>query len=92
MKLFCEKSTNIIIYAVDDGTNVEWEDGMLVFPDFRDGFFTEGDGGDVETNLQVYEDVSDLPENWTGRKYKYQNGQFVLNPDWIDPLLEEDPQ
>lgn len=88
MKLFCEKSTNIIIYVVEDDVNVEWKDGMLQFSDFRDGFFTEGDGDQVESNLQVYEYVEAIPEDWIGRKYKYENESFVLNPDWEDPAEE----
>jgi hypothetical protein len=41
-----------------------------------------------ENNSTVFSNIS-APENWTGNKYIYDNNQFILNPNWVEPEVVE---
>ena len=36
-----------------------------------------------DTNASLIENVTP-PQDWIGNKYKFENDEFVINPDWVD--------
>jgi len=47
--------------------------------------------GDLNTgNATVHEGVTNAPDDWTGDKYFYDGATWTLNPDWVDPTLEDE--
>lgn len=47
------------------------------------------DGIDA-TNYSLVENVTP-PKDWARNKYLYADSEWVLNPDWIEPV-DEDPE
>lgn len=42
------------------------------------------------SNTQKYLNVI-APTDWTGSKYMFDGADWMLNPNWIDPVIEEEP-
>ena len=40
-------------------------------------------------NTTLHEGVV-APEDWSGCKYFYRDSLWTLNPDWVEPVLEEE--
>lgn len=40
-------------------------------------------------NSQAYTDVTP-PEDWVGNKYLFDGVTWSVNPDWIDPAIEQE--
>ena len=40
------------------------------------------------SNSVVYKDVT-APTDWIGDKYMFDGTNWTLNPDWVDPTLEQ---
>ena len=68
----------------------EFQESVYLFPDFIPIRFEEDLGQwwiqdkmieDIPHFYTLHEDV-DEPKNWYKKKYKYEDGQWHLNPDW----------
>ena len=47
--------------------------------------------GDLNsTTVTVTDNVTNAPEDWTGNKYTFDGTTWTLNPDWVDPTLDEE--
>lgn len=47
--------------------------------------------GDLnERNASIYT-VKDAPDDWAGEKYFYREGGWLLNPDYVEPVIEQEP-
>ena len=79
MKALIEKSTNLVKYV--------WE--TLEFIDERQ---TQADwfifGTDWSGNC-IIKKVTNIPEDFVWNKYKYIDWGFELNPDYIEPELDD---
>lgn len=56
--------------------------------EYNDKFFKVG-GCFFEKKYFSYAEVDNVPEEVIPEKYCYVNGEFVLNPDWVEP---EEPE
>ena len=46
--------------------------------------------GDLSsTTVTVTDNVTNAPADWTGNKYFFDGTAWTLNPDWVDPTLED---
>jgi hypothetical protein len=47
--------------------------------------------GDLNsTTVTVTDNVTNAPDDWTGNKYFFDGTTWTLNPDWVDPTLDEE--
>ena len=47
--------------------------------------------GDLNsTTVTVTDNVSNAPADWTGNKYFFDGTSWTLNPDWVDPTLDDE--
>ena len=80
MKTIVETSTGVSVYLFNDEAAPEITEAHVVF---------NGDIVDVQlnsTNASIVENISP-PENWIGRKYILNNGEWSQNPN--DPTLTQ---
>lgn len=78
MKTLVEKETNVSVHLFNEDTLVNINEA---------GFQVDGQDLDTEYNTNNAEIISSesVPDDWYGKKYKYVNGEWVLNPN--DPIL-----
>jgi hypothetical protein len=80
MKTIVETSTGVSVYLFNDEAAPEITETHVVF---------NGDVVDVQlnsTNASIVENISP-PEDWIGRKYILNNGEWSQNPK--DPTLPQ---
>lgn len=47
--------------------------------------------GDLnDSNVTIYDGIT-APDDWRGEKYLYVDGEWLLNPDYIEPVIEQEP-
>jgi hypothetical protein len=47
--------------------------------------------GDLNsTTVTITDNVTNAPDDWTGNKYFFDGTTWTLNPDWVDPTLDEE--
>ena len=47
--------------------------------------------GDLNsTTVTVTDNVTNAPDDWTGNKYTFDGTTWTLNPDWVDPTLDDE--
>jgi len=47
--------------------------------------------GDLNsTTVTVTDNVTNAPADWTGNKYFFDGTTWTLNPNWVDPTLEDE--
>lgn len=95
MKTIIENATDLSQSIYEDSTQVVIDENGTKVSVFRDNM-----GDIVETNTFIdeidssnyflVEDVTP-PEDWASNKYMYAETEWVLNPDWIEPV-DEDPE
>ena len=42
-------------------------------------------------NVTIYDGIT-APDDWRGEKYLYVDGEWLLNPDYIEPVIEQEPE
>lgn len=81
MKTLIDNITKESKYVWADTTSVTLSESTTYTPDFNIGDMNS-------TNATLVENVTP-PEDWAGCKYLYDNGTWILNPNWIDPNIPE---
>jgi|9_EtaG_2_1085328.scaffolds.fasta_scaffold11751_2 hypothetical protein len=86
MKLIVENSTGLVKWALEDDKRVLMADEHLEI----------GEEGNLmkvichsNKDCCLIENVTNTPDDWFGNKYKYINGNWSLNPTFIDPRPSE---
>jgi hypothetical protein len=47
--------------------------------------------GDLNsTTVTVTDNVTNAPDDWSGNKYTFDGTTWTLNPDWVDPTLDDE--
>ena len=78
MKIIVEKETNIVKYAgdeyeIDSGNIKVSQAGQLKFII-----------GDMNSSNATCVEVDDIPNDFFGEKYLFQNNNFVINPKYTE--------
>ncbi len=84
MKTVIETATNISKYIFDDAHDLTMTATNITCPHFIIGDMNS-------TNATITEDVTP-PEDWAGCKYTLDGNTWALNPDWVEPTDETDPE
>ena len=86
MKTIVETSSGLSKYLLaDDVTITATADHITVGDPAQ---FIIGDLN--STTVTVTDNVTNAPEDWTGNKYTFDGTTWTLNPDWVDPTLDEE--
>lgn len=81
MKTIIENSTDISKYIFEDDVEITLDESTITTPDFTIADMNS-------SNATVVEGVTP-PADWVGCKYLYADSEWVLNPDWIEPVYED---
>ena len=85
MKTIVETATGLSKYLLaDDVAIVSNADNIVVGDPAK---FIIGDLN--STTVTITENVTNSPEDWSGNKYFFDGTTWTLNPDWVDPTLED---
>lgn len=87
MKIIVRNENNACHYVFQDTDEIVFEENIITTPNF-----IIGDLGSSTATL--FQDITDLPEDWENGKYLYDQSAespWSLNPDWVDTTAAEDP-
>lgn len=84
MKTIIENATNLSKYLLADDVEIVSNPDSIVVG--NPAQFVVADLN--STNSTIYESVT-APSDWNGNKYFFDGTDWTLNPDWVDPALEE---
>lgn len=73
---------NISLYLFDDNKSINITADNIIVGDPEEMIIADCNN----LNTVLHEGVTP-PEDWTGCKYFYENGEWEHNPDWVDPEL-----
>jgi len=82
MKTIIETSTNISKYIFDDAHDLVVTAENITCPHFIIGDMNS-------SNATIVEGVTP-PADWVGCKYTYADSTWTVNPDYVEPVEEED--
>jgi len=86
MKTIVETSSGLSKYLLaDDVTITATADNITVGDPAQ---FIIGDLN--STTVTVTDNVTNAPDDWTGNKYLFDGTTWTLNPDWVDPTLDDE--
>ncbi len=86
MKTIVETSSGLSKYLLaDDVTITATADNITVGDPAQ---FIIGDLN--STTVTVTDNVTNAPDDWTGNKYTFDGTTWTLNPDWVDPTLDDE--
>jgi len=86
MKTIVETSSGLSKYLLaDDVTITATADNITVGDPAQ---FIIGDLN--STTVTVTDNVTNAPADWSGNKYFYDGATWTLDPDWVDPTLEDE--
>ena len=86
MKTIVETSSGLSKYLLaDDVTITATADNITVGDPAQ---FIIGDLN--STTVTVTDNVTNAPDDWSGNKYTFDGTTWTLNPDWVDPTLEDE--
>jgi hypothetical protein len=86
MKTIVETSSGLSKYLLaDDVTITATADNITVGDPAQ---FIIGDLN--STTVTVTDNVTNAPDDWSGNKYTFDGTTWTLNPDWVDPTLDDE--
>ena len=86
MKTIVETSSGLSKYLLaDDVTITAIADNITVGDPAQ---FIIGDLN--STTVTVTDNVTNAPDDWSGNKYTFDGTTWTLNPDWVDPTLDDE--
>jgi len=83
MKTIIETSTNISKYTFDDAHDLVVTAENITCPHFIIGDMNS-------SNATIVEGVTP-PADWVGCKYTYSDSTWTVNPDYVEPVEEDEP-
>ncbi len=86
MKTIVETSTKLSKYLLADDVAITATADNITVGDPAQ--FIIGDLN--STTVTVTDNVTNAPADWTGNKYFLDGTTWSLNPDWVDPTLEDE--
>lgn len=85
MKTIVENATGLSKFVYEDDVVITMEADRIVVGDPEILIV----GCHNENDSTVYENVTNVPEDWSGNKYTFDGTTWTLNPNWVDPNAEE---
>ena len=86
MKTIVETSSGLSKYLLaDDVTITATADNITVGDPAQ---FIIGDLN--STTVTITDNVTNAPDDWSGNKYTFDGTTWTLNPDWVDPALDDE--
>jgi len=86
MKTIVETSTKLSKYLLADDVAITATADNITVGDPAQ--FIIGDLN--STTVTITDNVTNAPDDWTGNKYFLDGTTWSLNPDWVDPTLEDE--
>ena len=86
MKTIVETSSGLSKYLLADDVTIISNSDMIHVGDPVE--FSIGDLN--STTVTITDNVTNAPADWTGNKYFFDGTTWTLNPDWVDPTLDEE--
>ena len=86
MKTIVETSSGLSKYLLADDVTVVSNSDMIHVGDPIE--FSIGDLN--STTVTITDNVTNAPDDWTGNKYFFNGTAWSLNPDWVDPTLDDE--
>jgi hypothetical protein len=83
MKTIVENATNLSKYLFDDSTNLSIQATHIEVGDPENLDFIIGDLN--SGNSTLIENITNSPADWIGNKYRFNEGSWEQNADWVDP-------
>ena len=84
MKTITRNDNSISLYLFADDKALDVQSDKIIVGDPEELII----GDCNSSNVTVHENVTE-PDDWYGWKYFYDGTTWTLNPDWVDPRLEE---
>jgi len=81
MKTIVENSTNLSKFVYEDDVVITMENDRIVIGDPEVLIIACHDKNDST----LYENVTNVPSDWSGNKYMYDGTTWTQNPNWVDP-------
>ena len=81
MKAIIIKDTKVSTIIAEDDVDVVINGSSIMVGN-------ESHSGYEEGNIEVVENVTP-PDDWTGHKYLISDGNWVMNPEWVEHVAEE---
>jgi hypothetical protein len=82
MKTVVEAGTNLSKYVFDNATDLIVSGDNIATPLLIIGDLNS-------SNATVHDGVTP-PEDWVGNKYTFDGASWTANPDWSEPVVEEE--
>jgi hypothetical protein len=73
---------NIAVYLLEDTTYVEIKDDLTIIGNPPELYVSDC----KSNNAEVFENV-EVPNDWKGGRYIYENFEFKLNPNRIEEVI-----
>ena len=86
MKTIVETSSGLSKYLLADDVTITATAENIVVGDPAQ--FIIGDLN--STTVTVTDNVTNAPDDWSGNKYFFDGTTWTLNPDWVDPTLDDE--
>lgn len=88
MRNIVENSTGLSKFLLPDDTRIIMSETQIdVGPEEKLDFIV---GCHSSNDCTLYENVT-LPDDYVGNKYLYVDGEWSINPEWVDFRIAVDP-
>ena len=81
MKVIVKNDGNVVKFAEDDSTTITSTTDSITVGDPAENIILQLNS----TNATVYENVTDVPDDWVGNKYCYDGTTWTQNANWKNP-------
>jgi len=80
MKTIVTNSDNASRYVEEDSQTITLSADNIVIGDPAENIICDLNN----TNSTLYTDVTNVPEDWVGKKYLFDGTTWTLNPNWVE--------
>lgn len=85
MKTIVETASGLSKYLLEDDVTIVSNADHIVVGDPAEFIIGDLNSG----NVTITENVTNDPDDWSGNKYFFDGTTWTLDPNWVDPTIEE---
>lgn len=85
MKTIVETASGLSKYLLEDDVTIVSNADHIVVGDPAEFIIGDLNSG----NVTITENVTNAPDDWSGNKYFFDGTTWTLDPNWVDPTIEE---